>query len=189
MSPDLPVVVLDACVLVPAALRDTLLRALQAQLYRGYWSVETLREVERTLANGFTTAPRALTLVERIRAAFPEALIPVQRYRRLLPAMTNHPKDRHVLAAAVAAGAGSIVTSNLRDFPRRSLEPHAIEAQSPDAFLLALYAAHTAELAAIIRRQAAALVNPPVSPERVLDNLAVQAPAVAALLRRDLHLP
>jgi predicted nucleic acid-binding protein len=183
-----PSAVLDACVLVPAALRDTLLRALQAELYRGYWSDEILREVERTLANGFTTAQRARTLVERIHAAFPEATVSVQRYRRLVPAMTNHPKDRHVLAAAIAVGARTIVTSNLRDFPQRSLGPHAIEAVSPDAFLVALCAEHATDLAAIIRRQAAALVRPPMSPERVLENLAEQVPSFAARLRRELRL-
>jgi hypothetical protein len=31
--------------------------------------------------------------------------------------MTNHPKDRHVLAAAVRASAEVIVTSNLSDLP------------------------------------------------------------------------
>ncbi|MEN1974092.1 PIN domain-containing protein [Cellulomonas olei] len=36
---------LDACVLVPASLADTLLRAAEAGLYRPLWSAEILREV------------------------------------------------------------------------------------------------------------------------------------------------
>jgi len=32
--------------------------------------------------------------------------------------MTNHPKDRHVLAAAVRCNAEVIVTHNVKEFPR-----------------------------------------------------------------------
>jgi len=183
------VAVLDACVLVPAALRDTLLRAFQAELYRAHWSDQILNEVERTLAGSFTSAPRARSLIERIRAEFPDAIVPAQRIRRLLPTMTNQPKDRHVLAAAVASAAGSIVTSNLRDFPTQALAPHEIQAQSPDEFLLALCETQRIALAAIIRRQAAALVRPPTTPDRVIENLAGQAPGFAALMRETLRLP
>jgi hypothetical protein len=48
----------------------------------------------------------------------------IVRYEDLIPAMTNHPKDRHVLAAAVRAGAKVIVTYNIKDYPRSSLTPY-----------------------------------------------------------------
>ena len=35
--------------------------------------------------------------------------------------MTNHPKDRHVLAAALRTGAQTIVTFDLKDFPEAAL--------------------------------------------------------------------
>lgn len=79
------------------------------------------------------TAAQADRRIAAMKTAFPEAL--VTGYIALIPSMTNHPKDRHVLAATVAAGAPVIVTSNLRDFPRQALEPLAISAQSPDLFL------------------------------------------------------
>lgn len=53
--------------------------------------------------------------------------------------MTNDPKDRHVLAAAVASGAQVVVTLNLKDFPPESCEPLAIEPLHPDVFLMDLY--------------------------------------------------
>ena len=53
--------------------------------------------------------------------------------------MTNHEKDRHVLAAAVKTGAEIIVTYNLRDFPDSSLAPYSIIAQGPSSFLTSLH--------------------------------------------------
>jgi hypothetical protein len=45
------------------------------------------------------------------------------------------PADVHVLAAAVDGEADMIVTQNLRDFPRRTLDAEAILLRHPDAFL------------------------------------------------------
>jgi hypothetical protein len=42
-------VVLDACVLFPGSLRDTLLRAAQADLFRLYITEDILEEVRRNL--------------------------------------------------------------------------------------------------------------------------------------------
>src|SRR5262245_39751657 len=89
-----------------------------------------------------------------MRQFFPEA--EVRGYQRLIPFMTNHPKDRHVMAAAVAAGAEFIVTANLRDFPPFSTDPHGIEVQHPDDFLCDLVDREPDVMAEIITDQAAA---------------------------------
>ena len=52
--------------------------------------------------------------------------------------MTNHPKDRHVLAAAVAGRADTLVTENLKDFPPESAAPLGITVTGQDDFLLGL---------------------------------------------------
>ncbi|MEQ1572523.1 MAG: hypothetical protein ABMA64_43285 [Myxococcota bacterium] len=53
---------LDANVLLPFTLRDTLLRAAAADLYQAYWSDEILDEVARNLvATGTTTDARRRT--------------------------------------------------------------------------------------------------------------------------------
>ena len=44
-----------------------------------------------------------------MRRAFPEAM--VRGHEHLAESMTNHPKDHHVLAAAVAAQTGVVVTA------------------------------------------------------------------------------
>ena len=117
-------VVLDACVLYPAALVDLLLRSARAGLYRPYWSAGILDELQRNLAKR-VGAERAAMRVAQMHQHFGEA--EVTGYQHLVAAMTNHPKDRHVVAAAVRAGAQIIVTSNMRDFPDAALAPHGIE--------------------------------------------------------------
>jgi hypothetical protein len=49
------------------------------------------------------------------------------------------PDDRHVVAAAIAAGATIILTWNLWDFPATALKKYGLRGQTPDAFLAGLY--------------------------------------------------
>src|SRR5919202_4811570 len=119
--------VLDASVLFPAAVRDTLLRAAASGLYQLYWSDEILDEVRRNLvASGRATPEQAQRLGDVMQGAFPEASVP--GYEVLIDHMANDPKDRHVLAAAVVSQAQIIVTDNLRHFPHEALAPFNVEA-------------------------------------------------------------
>jgi hypothetical protein len=52
-------------------------------------------------------------------------------------------EDRHVLAAAIRAGAQVIVTANLKHFPTEYLARFNIEAKLPDDFLLDQLASDT----------------------------------------------
>jgi len=126
-------VVLDTCVLYPAYLRDTLLRMASAELYRPLWTRTILDELTANLPEAVT--PLA---AQRLRAAmtrhFPDA--EVTGYEALVESMTNDPKDRHVLAAAVRSRASAIITFNLADFPPAATDPYDIEVQHPDEFLL-----------------------------------------------------
>lgn len=181
------IVVPDACVLYPAALRDTLLRAALADLYRLAWTEEILEEARRNLVeNDEMTEEKARRLLAAMRRAFPDS--GVTGYERLIPSMTNHEKDRQVAAAAVAAGARLIVTSNLKHFPREVLQPFEIEAQSPDHFLLNLVDLAPRAMVEILRNQAAQLRDPPMSVEEVLEDIALQAPDFAALMQHLVRL-
>ena len=67
-------------------------------------------------------------------AAFPAAS--VVGYEPLIDSMTCDPGDRHVLAAAVHAKAGAIVTFNDVDFPQSlSLSRSGDLSISPDALM------------------------------------------------------
>lgn len=145
--------VLDACVLIPSVLADTLLRCAEDEQYRPLWSAEILAEVRRNLPPSVETfaADRRIAAMRRF---FPEA--EVNGYQALVEQMSNHHKDRHVLAAAVTAQADFIVTANLRDFPAASLEPHAVEAVHPDDFLCDLLEASPHRVVEILHQQAGA---------------------------------
>ncbi len=74
--------------------------------------------------------------------------------------MTNDEKDRHVLAAAVAADSELIVTFDLDDFPPDSCEPFGVEAIHPDDFLLDLHDLKPEAVRAALEQQAADLTPP-----------------------------
>ncbi|MFC0449436.1 PIN domain-containing protein [Rhodococcus jostii] len=130
-------VVLDANVMLPQALNDLLLTLADAELFRPVWTPDLLDEVERNLSGErFGKSPdEAARRVQQMRRAFPFAEEESCGYRALIPAMTNDPKDRHVLAAAVRSGAALIVTANPTDFPPSTLDPFDVEAIHPDEFL------------------------------------------------------
>ena len=183
MKQDLTVV-LDACVLVPMPLADTLLRlAAGPRLYLPKWSDQIMVEVTRTLQENFGLSPqKAMYRESEIRRHFPEAWI--DGYEDLIPAMTNHPKDRHVLAAAARAGVKVIVTYNLKDFPSSSLAPYAITAQGPSAFLKSLYDMAPSAVIQTLETQAAAISQPM---SYLLSRLSVNAPAFVGMIEKTMN--
>ncbi len=78
------------------------------------------------------------------------------------------PDDRHVLAAAIVAGASAIVTYNLKDFPPESLSPYDIEAQHPDEFVRRVVDLAPVLVVDVLRAQLASLKNPPLNMSQLL---------------------
>jgi predicted nucleic acid-binding protein len=125
---------LDANVLVPPALTDTLLRIAERGIYRPLWSEDIFEEVERTIRRiRPDIADRFPRRLAAMKERFEDAM--VTGHSDVVPTVTNDPKDRHVLAAAILGRADVIVTFNLRHFPPSALTPFDIEAQHPDVFL------------------------------------------------------
>jgi predicted nucleic acid-binding protein len=149
-------VVLDANVLFPFSLRDTLLRAAAAGYYQIYWSEQILEEARRNLVQrGVVTVEQAEKLFATMRRAFPEAEI--RGYEPLVDTMLNAANDRHVAAAAVKVAAQVIVTFNLRDFHDL---PDGINSQSPSDFLVDIFNVDPGGIVELLREQAAALKRP-----------------------------
>lgn len=173
--------VLDASVLYPLPLRDTLLRVAETELYDPYWSARILDEVVRNLvADGRASDEQARRLANAMTAAFDGAAVPQDAIDQLESAMTN---DRHVLAAAIVSDAEAVVTLNLKDFPPEACSPFGVEPVHPDVFLLDLYGLANQEVYDAVVRQATALTRPPMTLDELLDRLAVTAPSFAQALR------
>lgn len=173
-------VVLDACVLIPMPLADTLLRlAGGRKLYLPKWTDQIMSEVNRSLAENFGLTDEQVAYREsEIRRHFPEAW--VEGHEDLIPVMTNHPKDRHVLAAAARCNAEVIVTHNLKDFPRTALEPYSIAVMGPSTFLRNLYDLDPKFVVETLERQATS-INQTV--EYVLDRLSINAPGFVSFFK------
>lgn len=165
-------VVLDTCVLYPFSLCDLLLRVADRELFDPYWSDRILAELQRNLGRAGLTGEQVARRIAQMRQAFPAATVDARAVIRLEPAMTNDPKDRHVLAAAVASPAQAIVTLNLHDFAADACAPHDIEVLHPDAFLAELHALDPETVDAEVSLQAAALTRPPISRSELLRMLA-----------------
>ena len=161
---------LDADALYPVYQRDILLRFAYAGLFQVRWTDQILHEMARSIKNRVPEErhDRVDRTVAQMREAFPEAI--VTGHESLITSMTNHPKDRHVLAAAVQAGADVIVTSNVKDFPRSSCEPHDVDVQPPDDFLCFQWELRSPEhLTYILEGWASDLANPPLTLENLLE--------------------
>jgi predicted nucleic acid-binding protein len=179
------IAVLDACVLVQAPLRDTMLRLAEPPaLYQPLWSDEIIAEMKRALETQIGLPPaKTAYLVRELRRHFADCW--VTGFEPLVRKMTNDPKDRHVLAAAVRANARSVVTFNKRHFPPSATSPWNIEAVGPSRFLEELYTEAPAVVIERIRQQAADLDRG--LPEQ-LTVLAKAVPSFVELLRQDLKL-
>ncbi|MCA1847341.1 MAG: PIN domain-containing protein, partial [Actinobacteria bacterium] len=107
----------------------------------------------------------------------------VEDYEHLVDSLTNHPKDRHVLAAAVAAEADVIVTLNTRHFPAAACEPHSIEVLTPDALLCEIADAWPELVITVLIAQAARKTRPPMSLAEMLGRLELHAPRFVGMIR------
>ena len=166
-------VVLDACVLIPMPLADTLLRMAEApRLYLPKWSQTIVDEVTRNLISKWEMPPeKALRRTDELRRHFPEAW--VEGFETLIDVLTNDPKDRHVLAAAVRSHSELIVTYNRRHFPAASLQPWGINVEAPSTFLRGLYDLDAGLFVTKLHQQAA---NIQVSIPHLLRALAKNVP-------------
>ena len=165
-------VLLDACVLVPNALCDTLLRLAERGFYRPLWSERILDETAWAVR---TVHPELDPLqirrrLDAMNATFEDAL--VEGWEQVSAGLDlPDDNDRHVLAAAVRGGAQVIVTFNVKDFPEDRLLPTGVGVEHPDEFLLDQLDLLPGVAYQVLTEQARDLRNPPSDLDGVLNRL------------------
>lgn len=181
-----PIVVLDACVLVPPALRDLLLSCAHVGLFRPVWQDEILDEVRRNSARLLIERkylqPEAASAVvlrtlDQMARAFPAAFCEGKFWVPLVANMQCDRKDRHVLAVAVGSGATHLLTENTRDFPLKT-RPSGLEIVKPDQFMLDQLAAAPEQVVGVVEDMSRRLKNPRQTPSEL-----------AKLMSGGVHLP
>lgn len=132
------IVVYDTDALYPNTQRDLLLRIALAKVFvQAKWTDKIIEELAQALTRRFAnlTAEKTARLCNLINDSVPDCL--VTGYEPLIDGLKlPDPDDRHVLAAAIKAGAQAIGTANVRDYPPEYLQQWDIEAKTPDAFVL-----------------------------------------------------
>jgi hypothetical protein len=123
--------VLDACVLYSASLRDLFMHLAAGLVFQPKWTNQIHAEWIRSLLEQRPDLERAR--LERTRELMNRWARDwhVPRYAALIPTLSlPDPKDRHVLAAAIAGQVALIVTFDLSHFPEATLAAHGIRGPS-----------------------------------------------------------
>ena len=152
------------CVLYPAPLRDLLMHLALTDLFRAKWTDDIHEEWMRSVLK--TRPDLRREQLERTRdlmnAHVRDCL--VTGYEDLIDSLAlPDPDDRHVLAAAIRAGANVVVTFNLKDFPPDALGKYGIEGQHPDDFVVHLLGTDSAAVCVAVKRHRLSLKRPPKS--------------------------
>jgi len=178
-------VVLDACVLYPAPIRDLLLHMAAEDLYSPKWSKRIHKEwIRNLIANRPDLDKTNLYRTQKLMDdAFPEAV--VRNFSGLEKKLSlPDPDDNHVLAVAVKSRASKIVTFNLKDFPAKKLSPHYVKAVHPDSFIVSLIQSDEEKVMRAFLNQVSNLKNPPLTLTQVLYVLRERLPASVNYLEK-----
>jgi len=163
---------LDANVLYPAPLRDLLLSLASEGVFTAHWTDQIHDEwMRNVLLQRPELNPERLARTRARMNLYAVGAL-VEGYEdRISTLVLPDPEDRHVLAAALHAGAELIVTFNLKDFPVKVLEPLGVLAQHPDIFVLERFEEGRDSVIDALRRQRERLVNPPSSALEFVETL------------------
>ncbi len=165
-------VVLDACVLYPAPVRDILLSLAAEGLFKAKWSNIIQEEWIRNLLINRTDLKKTQlnSTIKAMNVAFPDAN--VDGFEDLIPSINIPDKDdRHVVACAIRCNADLIVTFNTKDFPKKELSKYDLEIQKPDELISNLIDINPKLACKAFSKMVKRLKNPTKTKEEVLATL------------------
>ena len=166
------IVILDACVIYPAPIRDILLNLADLELYSPKWSEIIQDEWMRNLIKNRPdlTKSKLRRTIQAMNNAFPDAEI--NSFEELIDGLElPDPNDRHVLAAAIKCKADGIITFNHKDFPAEYLGQYDIDVYSPNEFIDLLNTLNPLVVKQAFENQLASLKNPPMTREALIKSL------------------
>jgi predicted nucleic acid-binding protein len=104
-----------------------------ADVFEPRWSQKVIDEMQKNVSKNLPE----VNIDKRVKAMktyFADAMVSAPP-QELQDQMQADPKDKHVLAAAVASESDVLVTNNLKDFDPPSTGPHAMRVESLNQFL------------------------------------------------------
>jgi hypothetical protein len=174
---------------LPGAAADLLIRLAQTSLVQARWTERILDECFYNLMKDRPDLEPAR--LRRTRALVNEAVRDclVTGYEPLIEGLSlPDADDRHVLAAAIRAGAQAIVTFNLNHFPATTVRSYGMEALHPDRFVLGLIDLNEATVLRVVGEQEAALRR--TETRDIMTRLELQGlPKAVAVLRQLCRAP
>jgi predicted nucleic acid-binding protein len=178
-------VLVDACVLYAAPVRDLLIELAGRDLFRAKWTEQIHNEWVSSLLENRTDLTREN--LERTVRLMNDAVLDcmVSGFEPLMAGLElPDPNDTHILAAAIHAHCDAIITFNRRDFPKAVLGQYDIELLHPDDFLHFQFDLGDAQVITAVQRIRSRLKNPQLSAAEYLDRLEAQGlPKIVSDLR------
>jgi hypothetical protein len=181
-----PIVLYDANLLYPFHLRNLMVQLGVDQIVQPRWTDAIHDEwIGNLAAAGKAARERVIRTRDIMKRVLLDA--DVRGYERRMADLTlPDPGDRHVLAAAIEAGAGTILTFNLKHFPPTALAPFGLVARHPDPFLRQLHEADCETIVAAVdaaRRNLSQTAPDEAAFINIIERQGL--PDLAARLRRD----
>lgn len=186
------IVIYDACVLYPSALRNLLIELAMPgmDLFQAKWTDRIESEwVSNLIANRSDLDPSKIhKTAQMMRDAVPDCI--VNNYAKLEAGLSlPDPNDAHVLAAAIRSKAQAIITRNLKDFPVDTLAEFDVEVIHPDNFLINQFDLGSGKVLDAVKNVRARLVKPSLHANQYIDRLAADGlTAFSDRLREFEHL-